>query len=169
MPRTYEPIASQTLGSDTALVAFTGIPQTYTDLTLVIYATSARSANVSLVFTYLNNDSSSIYSRTRIWTNTSSVFSDRNTGDSTCYIGEIPGNSSSTRGVSISHFMSYSNTNVFKTVLSRNGHYDTNAQANLFVNLWRSTAAISSLYTYNEGASNFKSGSTFSLYGIKAA
>jgi hypothetical protein len=36
MAKTYEPIATTTLGSNTATVDFTGISQAYTDLILVI-------------------------------------------------------------------------------------------------------------------------------------
>ncbi len=37
MPKTYEPIATTTLGSAAATVTFSTIPGTYTDLVLIDY------------------------------------------------------------------------------------------------------------------------------------
>ena len=45
---TYEPIASQTLGSAAATVTFSSIPQGYTDLVLVANLISTSSARVKV-------------------------------------------------------------------------------------------------------------------------
>ena len=71
--------------------------------------------------------------------------------------------------VQILQLMNYSNTTTYKTILSR-----TNAAANgvdATVGLWRSTSAITSIEIgKNSGMSGtFQIGSTFTLYGIKAA
>ena len=67
--------------------------------------------------------------------------------------------------------MNYNNTNVNKTSLVRAGltggsYPGTEA----LINLWRSTSAITSIVLKaGNGAVNFNSDSTFTLYGIKAA
>ncbi len=69
----------------------------------------------------------------------------------------------------IMHIMNYSNTNTYKTAL---GRVNTPTNATIYpgttagVGLWRNTAAITSLTCSN--GENFTSGSTFTLYGIKA-
>jgi hypothetical protein len=60
----------------------------------------------------------------------------------------------------------YSNTTTNKSVLGRASNPSANTTA--CVGLWRNTAAITSVSVYGVGA-NFTVGSTFTLYGIKAA
>jgi hypothetical protein len=62
--------------------------------------------------------------------------------------------------------MNYSNATTYKTALARTSE---DGVAAAYVGLWRSTSAITSI-TIDKGSSdNFASGSTFTLYGIKAA
>ena len=63
--------------------------------------------------------------------------------------------------------MSYANTNVFKTVLFESGLAGTEVLRG--VGLWRSTDAITSVKVACDSTAQFKIGSTFALYGIKAA
>jgi hypothetical protein len=63
------------------------------------------------------------------------------------------------------NIMNYSNTNTYKTILQRSQSEQT-TQA--LVGLWRNTSAITSINLFM-GSGNIQSGSTFSLYGIKAA
>ena len=68
--------------------------------------------------------------------------------------------------------MSYANTSVNKTRLWRYRSVTSaggNGEVGGLVGLWRSTNAITSIEVSAFNAVNFKSGSTFSLYGIKAA
>ena len=60
---------------------------------------------------------------------------------------------------SITHFMNYSNTTTYKTLLTRANN--ANNGVNAEVNLWRSTAAITSI-----SINSLKAGTTFNLYGI---
>jgi hypothetical protein len=68
--------------------------------------------------------------------------------------------------VGITHIMNYSNTTTYKTVLSRGSSANNIAIA--YVDLWRNTAAITSITLTPSSATNFDAGSTFSLYGINA-
>jgi hypothetical protein len=69
-------------------------------------------------------------------------------------------------GQGVTNVQNYSNTTTYKTVLSRGS---SNNYVFAWVDVWRNTAAISSLTISTDGSSNFTAGSTFSLYGIKAA
>jgi hypothetical protein len=70
------------------------------------------------------------------------------------------------------HFMNYSNSTTYKTMLGRQGTASSTAGgASLTVSLWRNTSAITSIQLQLDfGSSNrWYTGSTFTLYGIKAA
>jgi hypothetical protein len=172
MAITYEPIATDTLSTGTASVTFSSIASTYTDLILVTSAPSVGGGNNSDGYRFeLNGDTGSNYSATVLHNSgptTSTSY--RETSQSR---GRIGGISQSTNDVSVvlSHFLNYSNTTTYKTVLSRSGNSNVNGDANIFLggSLWRSTAAINSIKLTLSSGANFVSGSTFTLYGIKAA
>ena len=63
--------------------------------------------------------------------------------------------------------MNYSNTTTYKTVLTRANIASADVEA--VVGLWRSTSAVNQLDVKQGGAVTFSVGSTFTLYGIKAA
>ena len=67
----------------------------------------------------------------------------------------------------ICHIQNYSNATTYKTTLSRANVADVTVRA--IVGLWRSTNAITEIDIISSGGNNFISGSTFTLYGIKAA
>jgi hypothetical protein len=165
MPNTYEAIATQTLGSAAASVTFSSISGSYTDL--IIVSNIANSTNDSLYFR-INGDTGSNYSTTWLYGNGTVAASGRQTSNTTGILsGAIQvGLSSTNYGSSIIQIMNYSNTTTYKTALTRWGL--GNAETNATVGLWRSTSAITSV-TILPGAGNLASGSTFSLYGIKAA
>jgi hypothetical protein len=67
---------------------------------------------------------------------------------------------------SIFNILDYANTTTYKTVINRANNAATGVDAT--VSLWRSTAAINSI-NISSSTSSFATGSTFSLFGIKAA
>jgi len=165
--KTYEAIASQTLGSATATVSFDNIPGTYTDLVLVAWMLGASGgAGVRL---RLNDDSGNNYSTTYLHGNGSSAASNRESSQPVLAIS-WNSNTDSTGNMWIGQFMSHANTNVYKTLLGQQSKAGTSVDRT--VGLWRSTSAITKI-TLAIGGSfpnyNFSSGSTFALYGIKAA
>jgi hypothetical protein len=161
MPSTYTPIATQTLGSSAATVTFSSISGSYTDLILIISGTNtAGGENLLMQF---NGDTGSNYSRTILLGNGSTATSVRASSVTEARIGQVQ----TTPSTTIANVMNYSNTTTNKTVLSRDGNAGANTQAN--VNLWRSTSAITSILIYQSSSANFLTGSTFTLYGIKAA
>jgi len=163
MPSTYTPIATQTAGGSTSSVTFSSIPSTYTDL-ILIENYSLGSSNSQSVLTL--NGTSSTYSVTNLYGNGTSASSTRFTGVGG--IGSSPGAGDfiNTENVLIRHIMNYSNTTTYKTVIQRKGDAADATWAT--VGLWQSTSAITSV-TCTSALGNYNSGSTFTLYGIKAA
>lgn len=160
---TYEAIATQTLGSATATVTFSSIPSTYTDLVLVCNF-GASSAGQDFTFRF-NGDTNSNYSDTRIYGNGTSAVSNRNTS-ATRITADSVGVSTSLQVTDIIQVINYSNTTTYKTALVRVADAAKSTEAT--VGLWRNTAAITSI-DLAMTSGNLLSGSTFSLYGIKAA
>jgi hypothetical protein len=160
MPKTYEPIQTQTLGSTATSVTFSSIPATYTDL-VIVGVVSGAGDQIKLQF---NGDTSSIYSYRFLYGNGTSALSAEATGNN-AYI-RIGQSYTSNLGNFICNVLNYSNTTTYKSVLSRAGNAGN--LLGLFTGTWRSTAAVTSI-KFELLSGSFDSGSTFTLYGIKAA
>lgn len=164
MPSTFTPISTQTLGSAAASVTFSSIPSTYTDLVLVVVSKWTGSGNSSYGMRF-NADGGTNYSRTYILGSGGGGSSARASNQTSTFNGQVNATEWSS---SVFHIMNYSNSTTFKNVLSRTdqtGNYVT-----AMVALWRSTNAITSIdLGYFDASGNWASGSTFNLYGIKAA
>lgn len=167
MPSTYEPIQTTTLSSATTTVTLSSIPGTYTDLVLVV---SPAVATAQDLYFKVNNDSGSNYSYTILYGTGSAAGSFR-ASSQTLGMFDYYGQPDTTLGNSnyILNFMNYSNTTTYKTILSRSNRAGSGTDA--IVNLWRSTSAITSITMQVSPSAtiNFSVGSTFTLYGIKAA
>jgi hypothetical protein len=166
---TYQAIATQTLGSAAASVTFSSIPSTYTDLVLVINAGGSIAGNgINLRF---NSDTATNYSDTGMWGTGSSAASGRHTSITSASVTIAVGvtNNPSDTQV-ILNIMNYANTTTYKSLLSRSNNASASAAypgTEAIVAMWRSTSAVNEI-TLLCGA-NFVIGSTFNLYGIKAA
>jgi hypothetical protein len=165
LAKTYNPIATQTLGSAVASVTFSSIPATYTDLVVVVANLTTASAG-GTVFMEFNTDASAVYSNTWLNGNGSAASSARRTADVKNYIGGyITGTSTTEPCTTIAHVMNYANTTTYKTTLSR--YSLAGAETNTVVNLWRSTAAINAIRIFS--GSNLNTGTIVTLYGVKSA
>ena len=160
MAATYEPIASTTLGSAASSVTLSGIAADWTDLVVVVTGANSEGSALGIRF---NGDTSSNYSWTYIHGNGTSASSSRGSNDTRGRVGSF-----STGGphLAVVNVMNYANTSVYKTVLS-NAMRDANGVYR-FVSLWRNTAAITSV-TVEIQYGSLQTGTTVSLYGIKAA
>lgn len=169
MPETYEPIASMTLSATTSIPVFTSIPQTFTDLVLVASGQAAVTGDDFAVM-YFNNDGASNYNVTQLYTTNGTSAASSRSG-STTGIFSIPLNaaSSGTYGIASVHIMNYSNTTTFKSVISRDDTLRSGLNTGIGAGLWRSTAAITSIYLRTINGYGWAAGSTLTLYGIKAA
>jgi len=174
MARTYEPIATTTLGSSSATVTFSSIPQTYTDLVLVIGSLGMNQAGSAGKLRF-NGDTGSNYSNTIIYGNGSNAYSYRESSSNNIRIyGFATGPSGSGNNDNVVvQIQNYANSTTYKTILSRSNI--VGAELAAIVGLWRgstgsATQAITSLTvaSYN-GTDTFATNSTFTLYGIKAA
>ena len=166
MPSTYDKIEAKTLGSAANSVSFTSIPSTYTDLVLVCNY-SLNVANASL-WCRLNSDTASNYSYTRLSGNGTSATSGRDSSQTQARItADTTAQGSGTRQMVTLNFQNYSNTSTNKSFLTR---YNSVGGTEAFVCLWRNTSAISTVdIKYFDTTNAIESGSTFTLYGIKAA
>jgi hypothetical protein len=168
LPSTMTPIATQTLTATASTVTFSSLPQTYTDLVLIINAASSAQKDIDLRF---NSDTAGNYSMTWLAGNGTSTHSGRSSNSSSVYITYY-GAVVTTLGNSVHmvYLQNYSNSTTYKTVLSRANNGGTGVDT--VAGLWRNTAAITSIQmgpNMQQGTNTWSSGSTFTLYGIKAA
>lgn len=163
MPSTYTPIATTTLTSAAASYTFSSIPSTYTDLILVV-----SSVDTTALYARLGNgsvDSGTNYSYTFLVGYGTGVASGRNSNVSKGWLS-LSSDVNAKVYNTVTHFQNYSNTTTNKTFMTR--YSDADIYAAAVVNLWRSTSAINIITVYGD-TSNIPSGSTLTLYGIKAA
>jgi len=174
MAKTYEPISTQTVGTAVATITFTSIPQTYTDLVFV--GSTYYSASVAMVVRF-NNDSTSNYSYTILGGSTAAPgngsYSGRTTSQTSINLLAYYATTNSNANIfapTVAIFNNYSNTTTYKCLLSRSFAFDNGSgkDSELFLGLYRSTSAITRVDLITSSG-NFAVGSTFTLYGIKAA
>lgn len=164
MATTYTLIDKSILTTTTASVSFTSIPSTYTDLVVMASPRSDENENGTSFRIYFNDDT------------TASVKELRGTGSATAsyslsyaqagYISALQNTSDTFANLSI-YIPNYAGSN-YKSfsgdiVSENNGSV---AYAVLSARLWESTSAINKITMLPSG-SNFVSGSSFYLYGIK--
>ena len=158
MAKTYEKIATQTLSGTATSVTFSSIASTYTDLGLIFTGKGSTGGNMTLQF---NSDTGTNYSSTILYGDATAPGSVRGSNQSSMNIGSV-GTDIST---DILQVMNYANATTNKTVL---GRYSRADEVGSKVGLWRSTSAITNIVVAISGG-NFAIGSTFTIYGIKAA
>ncbi len=168
MPATYEPIATTTLSSATNSVTFSSVPSTYTDLVLTVNGGTSVDAYFYLrLGTGGSTDTGNNYSTTYLSGSGSVTFSGRALNTNAIGIAYDYGLPTNTFNFnSVIHIMNYTNTTTNKTVIARAGNAANGTSTS--VGLWRNTGAINTVNVWPSGG-NFNSGSTFTLYGIKAA
>ena len=176
MAPTYKLIASNTLSSSAASVTFSSIPATYTDLILRISARldSAQAADSMRII--INDDTNDNYSITYLQGNGSAASSARESGTGSggrrILAPYIPA-ATSTANTFGSHELYFPNyTSTSARPVGQFGVQETNATAALLAvsaNLYRGTSAISKFQIFDVGGSNFVSGSSFFLYGVKSS
>jgi len=163
---TYDKIATTTLGSAASSITFSSIAASWTDLRLVLVAT-ATGAGVNVDITF-NSDTATNYSQTNLYGNGTAAASANATARANVEITWSTGTSTTIPSLYEIDVFSYASA-TYKTLLAtssqdRNGSGDTEKT----VGLWRSTAAITSI-RINSAASTYATGTTATLYGIKAA
>lgn len=171
MPTTYTPIATQTLSSTAGIITFASIPQIYTDLVLI---QSARVSSAYDITAIRVNSVTTNYSGTYIQGSGGSTAptTGRGTAEIALRGGYVPGTTHTTEWSNeIYNFMNYRNPNVNKTVLSRTNYIGSAVGFNVQVkvSLIPTTSAITQITSQPVNGAVWAVGSTFTLYGIKAA
>jgi len=167
-------VAIQTItvtGSPASSVTFgTGgtIPQTYTDLNLVINCQTTDTGPGNDLSISVNGDTSSgYYSSTRMYGDGSSPHTDRTSGQNSWNQNGVNSSGASAFSMAKLDFMSYSNPNVNKIMLMNDRM--TGQYVLTLANLWRNNNPITSITLAPKAGGNFVVGSTFTLYGIANA
>jgi hypothetical protein len=163
---TYEPIATTTLGSNQTSVTFSSLGS-YTDIIAIVTITTDSAGSLFLRF---NGDTATNYSHARMGGNGSTATSGKGTSATRMQIGyHSTGTNPTNPGVSKVHLFNYGGS-TFKSVLCETaGDNNGSGDVSRYVGLWRSTAAVTSVTFDVGGTINFKTGSTFTLYGIARA
>jgi hypothetical protein len=169
------PIATTTVGTATATVTFSSIPQNYEHLQVRIWGWNNSGSDRSLAI-YYNSDAGINYVNHYLQGNGTAASAGAQTGRGQTFI--LDSNSGQTgfngdvnkASVFIIDILDYKNTNKNKTIRGLGG-WDGNGTGvvGLGSSLWLSTAAISTLTFFLPYSTNIGAGSTFALYGIKRA
>lgn len=171
MANTYVLIASTTISSTpTYGVTFSSIPQTYTDLVVRMSSRINTNGGVDDMQIYFNN-TTGVYSTTRIRGNGSTVTSGR-TGPSSAYEVVFGINNESTTSNTFSNVEIYipnytSTSSKPNSVFGVTEQNATAAAMALTAGLTTSTSAISSIKIEQGYGFSQAIGSTYYLYGIK--
>jgi hypothetical protein len=164
MPGTYEPIATHTIPSATASYTFSSIPATYTDLILIMNGKATGTANALIRF---NGDTGSNYSYTFLTGDGSSPTTGRASSVTSILLNYYGYFETGYTTNMIVQIQNYTNTTTYKTILSRANNAVNGTAA--IIGLWRATPAAINSMTIITGSNLFDVGTTFTLYGIKAA
>lgn len=165
LPSTMTPIATVILTATTTNIDFTSIPQNYTDLVLI---SSFKGTDANTGYNNwnlrINGDSSALYSYTYLRGDGTTSASSRSSGNTKIDFFAPRGNETAFN-INIVHFQNYSNTSINKSILLRTNIPISSGFTETAIGLYRNTNAITSIGI--NGATAI--GSTFTIYGIKAA
>jgi hypothetical protein len=169
----YELISTTLLGSDTTSVTFSSIASTYKHLQLRIttkLATAGGTGGFNLDMR-MNGITTSSYSYHNLLGNGSSVSAGNGASQSSMRFARAIPSASHASGVysaTVIDILDYANTNKYKTVRTLSGYVGSSFGAVLGSGMLQDTSAISSITFLDvDYSTGFKSGSRFSLYGIK--
>lgn len=168
MANTYKALSTVTVGAGGAsTIAFTNIPQTYTDLVIKVSGRfSFASGIVSNMAIQLNNSTATFTNRTLSGSGSAAGSGSGSSG----FIGDLPGalSTGSTFGNSeiyIPNYVSGNNKSIGADTVSENN--GTVAWSYLTAALWSTTNPITSVTLYDIGnSSNFVQYTTATLYGV---
>lgn len=168
---TYTPIATYTTSNTTTTTITFGsgntLPQTYTDLYLVVTTKPTATPTSYGVNLRLNGDSGTNYSRTYFYGYGGGAGTGRNTNQNNYGFMSAGSTTANQYNMGRLHIMDYANTTTYKTMVSRGD--DVSDSTQITVGLWRNTNAITQIDIIATDSLYYGSGCVFTLYGIKAA
>ena len=166
----FESIQTFTVGSGgTSTITFSSIPSTYKHLQIRALARSSYSSGTDILYGNLNSDTTAAnYAKHILYGFGSSSPGSYGSPNDSGYDGMASDSlGSSIFGAYVIDILDYANTNKYKTVRNLNG-FDANGSGRIYLqsNLWKNTAAVSSL-TFTNLLGNYVQYSSFALYGVK--
>lgn len=168
MPATYEPIATTTLGSAASSITFSSIPNTYTDLRVVLTYTRSNAGSMYVALQF-NSDTATNYSSTVLYGYGTGLGSSLLTSGTQMFLNDQDPGNGTNPAMATADIFSYAGS-TFKTVLATHSA-DNNGSGGVSrtVGLWRSTSAITSILVKSWSTPTFAIGTTATLYGILKA
>lgn len=164
-----QPIYTQSASGSSTTITFNNIPQFYTDLMLVMSMRSTAAVTATDIFSQFNSDNANNYSGTRLYGQGSSVGSDRQSTTNVMRFGDCVGTSATANTFSsiAVYIPNYTSANYKQVIVDASSESNAATGYYSFLNamLWRSTAAISSLWVAPLSG-NMAANSTVTLYGI---
>ena len=164
-------IAKSTLGADAASVTLGSggtIPQTYTDLLVVVSVRTSRNALADSL-TMQFNGSTSNYTFRRLEGDGSSAGSNTGSVATVALINADTSTASTFSSLEV-YIPNYAgSTNKSYSCTSALENNAATGQIEARANLWADTSAITSIAFTSANSANFRSGSSFFLYGITKA
>ena len=164
---TYEKISAVNLTTTAASIEFTSIPQTYTDLRLVLC--SKLTGNNDSIYLQFNGNSSAVYDQIIFY------------GTGSTPLGSVKNSNGTYMGfpqawgardypfIITGDIMNYSSSSFQKTLLATGGTVNgTTRGLSIEIGLWKNTAAITSIFMAGFSYS-FTANTKCTLYGIKKA
>jgi hypothetical protein len=171
MANTYQLISSQVLGSNTANVTFSSIPSTFSDLVIQM---SMRGDLTNLATAIRYNSTASAYSIIDLFgqatTGTGADGYFTNSEMDTTRTNQANSNFTSNYFTFIEFYIPYYASSLRKAAQSTSVADNAStsvANVEAVSTLWNNTTAISSILIFPRNSSNFITGSSFYLYGIK--
>jgi hypothetical protein len=172
MANTFVKISTVTVGSGgAASIDFTSIPQTYTDLQILLSGRSAGDTGTAYGLVRFNNDSGANYTVRTLRGSGSAASSFTDASTTSIYRVAIVGSdyTASVFGNTAIYIPNYTSAN-YKSV-SVDSVIENNATASvqhLIAGIWNDTAAITTIKIIGE-ANNLAQYSSATLYGIKSS
>jgi len=161
-------ISSQVVSSGGASsITFSSIPQTYTDLKLVISARNTDTGGGAINLTF-NGDSGSNYNLVRLINSNGSLGSGSGSTNTLYWIdsNDWTANTFGSMELYIPNYTSSNKKSVSVDAVAENNSSSAYLQA-LTALLWNNTSAITSIGCASAGSTSFMQYSSFYLYGIK--
>jgi hypothetical protein len=172
MAVTYELIETVTVtaGAGAANITFTSIPQTYTDLQLVMSVRTNRSSAADYVAVSFNSSTSSFSTRLLFGTGSVAGTASHTVSPDSRIAGQAVGNNATANIFSNGYLYIPNYTSSNNKSYSYDAAREDNAsgtELGIGAGLWSDTAAITSIAITSWGGSTILQYSSASLYGIK--
>lgn len=166
----FEAIATGVGTGSNSTITFSVIPSTYKHLQIRFLGRSTNADTQDNLFINFNSDSGSNYTYHAVYGDGSGAGAIGQPSQTKAVQGRIAAANSTSGifGAGVLDILDYADTSKYKTVRNLAG-IDTNGAGNIWLwsNVWMSTSAISRIDISPASGTNFATGSSFALYGIK--